>query len=420
MKERPEHNTDSSRPADPRVETVVISNVYGDANKGGAAITELTVAFARRLLPEARLVLITVPSNGMKQSPSDQHSNNSHNRSVHIPPLLSTPGGLRTAVGLLKGAIALLIPQIFRGSHPGLSEVANARIVISKGGYLFGHRSGVRSILGLVSTSFPLLYAWRLRVPTVAYSTSVGPFSGFIHRWATGLILRRLTVVMVRDSDSEQRAIKLGVMPSRLVLMPDCVFSWRPAIESANASERPSASLAVVLREMKSLRDFLPALESVIVRSHKEGIFSTFQVVVQSHEDRPITNQFADRLHSLGLNAEVADPALDPPSALLKTYSGSAATISARLHGAIFSMLAGTPAIALSADPSKAEGVMTEVGLRDWVLPLDPDTADDLFNRVVEATHTDTTATVRKQVERAAQRVSSAEMQAKSLLEPFG
>lgn len=417
MKEPSGHDTYPSGSNALGGETVVISNVYSDGNKGGAAITELTGAFARRLVPGARLVLITVPSSGTKESSNERHSDNSQNSAVRIPPLLSTPGGFRTALGLLKGAITLLFPRILGGSHPGLSEVARARIVISKGGYLFGHRSGVRSILGLVSTSFPLLYAWRLAVPTVAYSTSVGPFSGRIHRLVTGLILRRLTAVLVRDSESEQRAIELGVTRSRLILMPDCVFGWRPQIDGFGAVGAHSSSLSIVLRDVQGVRDFLPTLQRVLVRSSEEGVFSRFQVVVQSDDDRLVTQSFVQRLQDLRLDAQMVDTALASPMQLLAIYGASAATISARLHGAIFSVLAGTPAIALSVDPGKAEGVLAEVGLRDWVLPPDPSRADDLFNLLVDARREPMAAQIRLLIEDAANRVGSCELQVQSLLD---
>jgi polysaccharide pyruvyl transferase WcaK-like protein len=198
--------------------------------------------------------------------------------------------------------------------------------------------------------------------------------------------------------------------------MPDCVFSWRPETPSRNLPRTDSSILAIVLRDVQPLRDFLPGLEQAILRSSEKRLFSAFRVVVQSFEDRLITRQFVGRLQALGLNAALLDTSLEPPSALLTIYGESRATVSTRLHGAIFSTLANTPAIALSADPSKAEGVMSEVGLGDWVLPLDPARADELFYRLLEATQPSTPGKIRVLVELAAHRVESAELQVQSLL----
>ena len=395
-----------------------MSNIYSDANKGGAVITEITGRFARHLVPDARLVLITV-SSGHEEFVDHRLAATLDNAEVvRIRPMLRTPGGFRTIVGILQGGAALLAPRIFAGSAEGYSEVAAATMVISKGGYLFGNRSGARSLMGLVATSFPLLFALRIGVPTVAYSTSVGPFSGRVHRWIVGNILRRLSVVAVRDIASERRAMNLGVPRERLICMPDCVFSWDQRHREFDESSDRSFRLAVVLRDVEPIREFLPVLESLMVQLAEGGVFTTFEGVVQSLGDRAITEHFVDRLRARGLNGVMAGTSELAPSELLGVYGRSAATITARLHGAILSILAGTPAVSLAVDPKKAEEVMAGVGLGDWVVPPTGKDSVGLYRWLVDAKQPDVRINLKLLVEEAAQRVDEAESAIESLLRP--
>jgi polysaccharide pyruvyl transferase WcaK-like protein len=222
---------------------------------------------------------------------------------------------------------------------------------------------------------------------------------------------------MVRDSESERQAIKLGVRRSSLILMPDCVFGWLPILDRSEIKQPSSSLLSIVLREAHDIRLFLPTLQNVLVRSERARTFNRFQLVIQADEDRLVTEQFAKSLSHEGLDAQIINTASASPAELVDVYRASAVTISARLHGAIFSLLAGTPAIAIAVDPGKSEGVMAEVGLRDWVLEPDPLASEHLFNRLVEATQDSTVENIRILIKAAVEKLRASESEVRSLLD---
>jgi len=402
--------------------TIVLSNVYSDSNLGGAAITELTARFARRLVPNARLALITVPSGVASRSAGRGLEVSADPGSVlTVPPLLSTPGGIRTIIGIAAGLVRLLGPRVVRERGDGFPEVASAVAVVSKGGYLFGYRAGMKSLLGLLATSYPLLFAARSGVPTLAYSTSVGPFSNRLHRWIVGVVLRRLTAIGVRDVGSRRRTLELGVPSDRVVLMPDCVLSWEPPREKADDEERDRERLSIVVRDVPELRGLLSELLEVLHRCDDEGVYTSFQVVVQSLEDLSISTELTTQMQDLGLRAICVNPAdsgLDSSAeAALNTYRRSGATLSLRLHGAIFSMLAGAPPVVIAADPGKAEGVFAGLGLGDLVLAPSSGVADNIFARLVDAKRPGAVQRVQSAIAQAAREVDEAEARIEELIE---
>lgn len=398
---------DSHTP-EPRRGTVVLSNVYADVNKGGAAITEVTGAFARRLVEGSRLVLVIVPT-GLNDDDGHGVFAEWHTDDVaRTGPMVETPGGIRTLLGLLRAVGTLLMPSLFQGNSDAYAEIGRSEVVISKGGYLFGHRP-TRSILGLLVTAYPLLYAWRIGVPTVVYSSSIGPFSSRLHRWAVGVILRRLSVVSVRDTASSRRSLELGVDPSRLVSMPDSVFSWKHGSSDASDLEDRDTRLSIVLRDSEAIREVLPDLEVLLEGLSEAGEFRQFVCVLQSVPDLAITKEFAQRLRARGLEATFVDTSAYHPAELVGVYARSAATISARLHGAIFSLLAGTPAMSISVDPDKAEEVMGVVGLSDWVIPPRADEIGGLDEWLRDARKPSKRAEIRSLVSTAGEQVKAAE-----------
>ena len=387
--------------------TVVVSNVYADANKGGAAITKVTTDFARRLVPGARIVLVTVPRSATPTEDYGQFTGVRPEELTRATPMINASGGVKTAFSLLRAAAAILAPRLLSRASSIYDEVASASAVISKGGYLFGHRS-TRGILGLLVTAYPLLFATRVGIPTVVYSSSIGPFSSRAHERVVGFFLRRVSAIAVRDAASKRRAIDLGVDRNRLVSMPDCVFSWRPRPLSSS-SQYSATRLCIVIRDTPTMNVLSRSLEILLKELSDSGEFQEFECVVQSVPDRGATENFAARLRSTGLNATFVDTTGYAPAAMLDVYARSAATISARLHGAIFSLLSGTPALSISIDPGKAEEVMGAVGLSDWVVPAQPDELHQITQWLREAVTDDSRAKLQAAIEAASAEVEEAE-----------
>jgi polysaccharide pyruvyl transferase WcaK-like protein len=61
------------------------------------------------------------------------------------------------------------------------------------------------------------------------------------------------------------------------------------------------------------------------------------------------------------------------PEELLRIYGGARYSISIRLHAAIFSLISGTPAIAISYWSYKTAGIMKMLGMQDSLIEADAD-----------------------------------------------
>lgn len=360
--------------------SVVVSNVFGDDNRGGAAITSATVQAVRRAFPAARVSLLAVPAPDVPLERSHRHTLAAH----PDVELLVAGGTART--GPLKGLRAVLRTLVWllwprSPSLPlSLQRVRSADLVVSKGGFVFVERNGWRGLLSLWVTAFPLTFAWRIGVPTVAFSTSIGPFRSRPSRWLNGFLLRRVTLVLPRDQRAYVAARDLGVPGSRLEQVPDSALGLeKPShqdVEAAREHYADGQRYAVVAIRLTSDRDpLLDALVGTIRSTLASGGVSRILVVDQVSTDAAA---------SARLVAAVADPRVrrvagdHPPSALMAIYGGAEVVIACRLHAAIFSLAAGTPAVAVSIDGTKTEGVFEALGLGDAVLTREQATATGL------------------------------------------
>lgn len=211
---------------------VIVSNIFGDVNRGGAAITAQAIGAVREAYPTCAVAGILV--SGRKIEGSHRHTMERFPDVELLPPPFMANGrhlaGL-SAVG--RSLMALAFPRSGR-SNAVLEQLRRADLVVGRGGYIFFQRRGLRDLMSLWLTTFPLMFAARCGIPTVVHAGSVGPFDSRSSRVLCGFILRRTSLVLPRDSMSFDCCRRLGIRPDRLVQVPDSVFAVDPVEEVAH------------------------------------------------------------------------------------------------------------------------------------------------------------------------------------------
>ena len=363
---------------------VVVSNLFGDLNRGGAAITAETIRVARR--HGASVVGISVV---------DDPSERSHSHTVRAFPNLQLTGpGLAVRPGPLAGLrrVAKSFYWLVRPSaanSDACRAIARADLVVSKGGYVFVDRANVGALLSMWSTTFPLIFARRVGVPTMAFPTSAGPHTHLGSRLLTRWLMSGMTAFFARDPLSATTA--RTVAPSaHVVETPDIVLGMEPPTDEEVLTECRRRNLvpgtfAVMTARLPRRGDreeVMKALVDTAVRLDADERIEKV-VLVDQADDLEDTRNLAALLEGV-VGCEVITESLSPAE-LVALYGGAIVTVACRLHCAIFSLVAGTPSLAVSIDPLKAEGVYASLSLpKDWVLSRErvsdlPATADRLL-----------------------------------------
>jgi polysaccharide pyruvyl transferase WcaK-like protein len=242
------------------------------------------------------------------------------------------------------------------------------------------------------------------RVPMMLYGIGVGPLATRAGRDLSAWIARRAALVTCRDATSARWIAELA--PEAAVeQLPDPVLGLRPAEDAElealwreegiePRSERPR--LALALRDVRFLGDHRPRLLDALRELSAD--FDMLFVPQCTGTDCD------DREEGFALERELPGARClhirhrHLPSVLARTYESADATLALRLHGAVFSVMAGTPTTAIAYLP-KVRAFMESVDLGRQVLELE-DSGAKIAARVSSSLG-GTTATSRQRLESA-------------------
>ena len=228
------------------------------------------------------------------------------------------------------------------------------------------------------------LLAAHLGKPVMPYAVGIEPLTTEAGRTLTRLVFEHAQALTVRDPDSRERLLALGISRERIELSADPAFNL-PQPDSSSAREqladvlgrKPARPvLGVALRNWNISAD--PTVWEVEVASaldnflDAEGgtiLFTPFHMAV----DWPLTDDAGacERVRSQmqrGSETIILDRAHSPEEAA-GLLSVCDVVLAMRLHAAILAVNSGVPTVALSYDP-KVSGIMKMIGLADHVVEL--------------------------------------------------
>ncbi len=421
----------SGRAARPDSGRVLITNVYRDDNRGGAAITAATVGLVRAALPAAPVGLVTMVDDPEELTSSHRHTT----RMVDIAVLsaaIPVAGRWGGPAAIARSLVHLALGPRALGATATLREVASARLVLAKGGQLFRSFTW-RGLPGLWLSSFPLVFARRCGIPTAAVAVSIGPFkpsrAGRASRALAARVLRACTLVLVRDDVSLRLALEMGVPDARLRRVPDAVFSLdAPPAELTpqvlgryGLTDAPfiAVTASAHMAEPVAAPHLIPEIATVLQRLLAAGVAERIAVVLQTHG--PGTSDFAA---SKALIAQIDDDRVTLVEddlgigELMALYRGARCTIGGRVHSNIFSIAVGTPCFPYDFYGSKARTLLEPVGLDDLVMSIETGSAARHAQAIIE--HLADESALRARVADAAARMKAASTETVALLREIG
>jgi polysaccharide pyruvyl transferase WcaK-like protein len=188
----------------------------------------------------------------------------------------------------------------------------------------------------------------------------------------------------------------MGVDPRRLEQVPDAVFFMTPPpIEKVQELSRrlgleQNSFGAITITTSKGAHDseLFEFLETVVQDVLERQIVQQIAVVLQTDgpatSDRVASRAFVDRLSHPYIRLVDADL---PPEDLVALYGGAAFTLGCRIHSAIFSVIAGTPAFPISRKTTvKADDIFRTLGLGRFVVRIEgpPEAQGRVARRLVQ------------------------------------
>lgn len=383
---------------------VLIVNQADLLNKGDQAILSGTCQLVQKAFPDAAIRIIThTPAVDAPRAP------------YPILPtyrILSLPLEERILAELVLRCSSLLYHGLYHNAvtrriwnwlsrllPPTLRAYAECDLVISRGGDCWTEDYGK-----------PWLYLDAVLVglafgkPTILLGETVGPFNDPLVKCRVLEILRRLHTVVVRDPESYEYLLDIGLNHPRLVVLPDAAFALSPAsVEAVSAMldkenlalEKPLIAFSVsalisryglfaCTYQMRN-REYSRAMATVAdycIEKYGANIVFIPHVLGKGNDDRIISAEVRDMMrHSDKAYCIRGEYSHEVYRAFFERYADL--VVASRMHAAIAAASVGVPVVLLGYS-RKAQGIFGRMlGLQDLIVDIrECDTGDVLAVRL--------------------------------------
>lgn len=239
------------------------------------------------------------------------------------------------------------IDAVERGVFP--RAAADADLFICGGGSLFQDATSARSVIYYLGQFW---YCSRIaKTKSAVYAQGIGPLSRRWVRILTAKILDNASLITLRDFESAQLLQQIGVREPRIEVTADPAFALPRIGREAGKHylrERGIGSaplIAICPRRWRGFDGNESVITAVSTFTSEIGAAALF-IPMFPLQDSGLTSKMA-----AGCPAFVDGGLLNDYRGIRKAIAGSDLLISTRLHGLIFAVREGIPAIGISYDP---------------------------------------------------------------------
>ncbi|MDX3071859.1 polysaccharide pyruvyl transferase family protein [Streptomyces sp. MI02-7b] len=373
---------------------IVVINAYVRENAGDAALLSVCLRHVKEAFPEAARAIAGMEDAAAHRSFEGVDNLGSIRRYVADGGVSRSRRLLRKLVVALVGTTALLLPRAAADvllkllpaeARREADAVSQADMVVSMGGGYLLARPGLDGYQNVFFVLLPVLLAQKSGVPVVFAPQSFGPFPGKPQRRLVGRVLRRAALVLAREDVSVGLLEECGVpaqqvrraVDSGFAFAPDVTSDWRSRL--GIGAQEPLVGLtarrwlapAAQERYERALAETIDALQADGARAVLIPQVTTDYL---GDDDRIVERRIAGHCRTAPLRIEERVDYRD----LKGLYSECSLLIGTRFHSVIFSLTSGVPCVAIEYE-HKTRGIMADLGLSEWVLPIAEVTHADLW-----------------------------------------
>ncbi|HVQ44315.1 MAG TPA: polysaccharide pyruvyl transferase family protein [Candidatus Saccharimonadia bacterium] len=376
--------------------TILITHVYSSDNKGDAALTSVLIQDLKRKFPSATLTILKLESvepggrfEGVPEKPSFMYY--VANRYRH--PLLK----LAYALAMMAATLAWAAWYRLTGWHgylpPHLRHIARlyeqADLIVPVGGGYIRSRQGLVMRFNVPLLLHPLLFGYLLRKPTVLYSQSIGPFHGRLDERLVAFVLRRMTLILLREDTSAALLKDLGVTRNvKRAIDSGFLLTSSHKADIRNQYHIPADRLLVGVTVRSWLKGeaqrtyeaaVAAALDDLLETSAAHVIFIPQVTANKGDDDRVVSHRVRDLMHHPAATTVVDGT---PDHHRIKAlYDNLDILLGTRFHSVIFSLTSYVPVLAIEYE-HKTSGIMHDLKLDRWVIKIEDVTSAKLIEQL--------------------------------------
>lgn len=255
---------------------------------------------------------------------------------------------------------------------------ASDGVVVKGGGFVhtYGH---LQDPYYLWFNLYYAILALRLRKKVIIFPNSFGPVEGRINRIILRMIVNRCSLVYAREKKSFDCLTRVGCKNIKMhndLAYYATIENTRSIVTDIPNTGKPKIGITVRPYRFpesddpdQAYKHYVTAIANFCDFASDYEIYFVVQVQGPSaHENDRIA--ISDVMKECQRNdIEVIDGAYDYKDLLL-IYSKMDYLIGTRFHSVVFSQLSGIPSLAIAYGGNKSEGIMSQIGLGDFVIDI--------------------------------------------------
>jgi len=371
---------------------IIISHVYSSDNKGDAALTSVLIRDLKRKFKDATIIILkldTVAAGGQFEGIPERPSFMSYALNKYHNPVAKLAYTVYMVIATLLWAAWYRLAESHLYLPEHLREIATlyqeADLIVPVGGGYIRSRKGLMHRFNIPLLLHPLLLGYVLDKPTVLYAQSVGPFQNTFEKKLVAFVLKRMTLIMLREDTSVKLLANIGVTNNvTRAIDSGFLLSSRKKVDIRKEYHIPPATLLMGV----TVRDWLEgeaqqnyelavaqALDNIIETSHAHVVFIPQVTANKGDDDRVVSRRVRDLMQ----HAEATTLVNDAPDhhRIKALYDNLDILLGTRFHSVIFSLTSHVPVLAIEYE-HKTSGIMRDLGLEDWVIKIEDVTAPRL------------------------------------------
>lgn len=359
--------------------------MYSSDNKGDAALTSVLIKDLRQKFNGASIAILKLEAaakEGRFEGIPEKNSFMYYALNKYSNPVLK----LLYTLYMVPATLAWAVWRRYTGRHlylpAHLREVAKAYeqadLIVAVGGGYIRSRQGLMYRANVPLLLHPLLFGSILGKPTVLYPQSVGPFVHGYERPLVAFVLKRMTIVILREDTSVAFLAGLGVSDN-VVRSIDSGFLLRSAVrlDVRKKYHIPAGKLIMGVTVRSWLageaqtayeRAVAGALDDIIERFGAHILFIPQVTAKRGDDDRIVSR----RVHGHMRHPAAATTINSKPDhhRIKAIYDELDVLLGTRFHSVIFSLTSYVPVLAIEYE-HKTSGIMHDLGLDKWVIKIE-------------------------------------------------
>lgn len=280
------------------------------------------------------------------------------------------------------------------------NQIVNCKAVFVKGGGFLHLYGKIFDVYLLYFLLFNILLAIRLKKKVYILPNSIGPIRGYLSKHFVKRVLKQCMLVSVRENKSlrfinDELKIQAKKFPDLGYFIGKNEYDGRSYLENKNLPLGEKEIIGITLRPYrfpgsnnpeKRFKDYITEMakfSDLLIESGRHVLLYAHTLGPSAHEDDRIALRYLVEEIKNRKGVTYIEDLSHNCQDVMAIYENLDFMIGTRFHSVIFAQNVNVPSIAIAYGGNKSYGIMQDMGLGEYVIPIESVKGGKLFEMLI-------------------------------------